>query len=148
MISWPAKTEELNDKLFKRLEKKIDVTSYCWEWQASKNQKGYGRVRFRGRLDSAHRVMYIIFKGEIPTGMDVDHIECNNRGCVNPDHLIVSTHQENVQRAKALQDWSMCLRKLHPLSGDNLYVDPRRGLRYCKACKSAAAKRRRSELND
>ncbi|RZN19502.1 hypothetical protein CWO90_35315 [Bradyrhizobium sp. Leo121] len=46
---------------------------------------------------SGHRASYIVFKGPIAGDMDVDHL-CNNRICVNPDHLEAVSHRENCIR--------------------------------------------------
>lgn len=69
----------------------------CWEWKAAKDKTGYGRVKFRGRTDMAHRAVYTVLVGEIPAGLDIDH-ECRNEGCVNPAHLEPVTRSENTRR--------------------------------------------------
>jgi len=70
----------------------------CWEWLAVKNQDGYGRVKRFGKLESAHRVSYELYKGPLG-GKHVCH-SCDNPGCVNPEHLWLGTHKDN-QKDKA-----------------------------------------------
>lgn len=67
----------------------------CWEWLRSKNPDGYGDLRIRGPVRSAHRVSYEAHIGPIPAGMLVRH-SCDNPGCINPSHLLLGTTQDNV----------------------------------------------------
>ena len=69
----------------------------CWIWVASKSRKGYGRIgREYPKTGScqAHRVAWEFVYGEIPKGIQVDHI-CHNRACVNPEHLRLATNSQN-----------------------------------------------------
>lgn len=71
----------------------------CWEWQGKTNDNGYGRF---GYTELAHRVAYEYFNGPIPEGMLVLH-SCDNKTCVNPKHLRVGTHSDNMMDA-AMRD--------------------------------------------
>lgn len=78
-------------------------TSECWIWQGSVSEDGYamcGRI-VRGVLHGfAHRWSYAEHVGDIPEGMQVDHV-CAQRACINPDHLEPVTPSENVRRSWA-----------------------------------------------
>lgn len=94
-----AKKESTMDRSLtkKRFEKHIELIPFtdCHIWTGAVGKKcGYGYFGFERKVVKAHRVSYILNKGEIPKGLIVMHI-CNNRVCVNPDHLILGTHQDN-----------------------------------------------------
>lgn len=68
----------------------------CWEWVGGMWPNGYGRLNVNGSMDYAHRISYEINKGSIPPELEIRH-QCHNKKCVNPDHLLVGTHIENMQ---------------------------------------------------
>lgn len=68
----------------------------CWLWQGSKVGNGYGSIYFNGKKELAHRVSWILYRGQIPEGHQVLH-ECDTPPCVNPWHLFTGTNLDNVQ---------------------------------------------------
>jgi hypothetical protein len=58
-----------------------------------------------GRTVYVHRYLYLLAKGPIPSGLELDHL-CGNKRCCNPDHLEAVTHRENMRRAAQHGVWS------------------------------------------
>jgi hypothetical protein len=125
----------------RRFWAKVDKTGAtgCWEWTAAKYKDGYGNFRFDEHNHRAHRLSYEYLVGPIPAGLVIDHL-CRNIVCVNPDHLEPVTPRENILRGQTLP--AANARKTHcahghPLSGPNLYLEPKNGKRHCRICRAA-----------
>ena len=69
----------------------------CWRWDGSRTRKGYGRAQVARRHTGAHKALYEVMVGPVPTGLQLDHL-CRNTWCVNPAHLEPVTPQENRRR--------------------------------------------------
>lgn len=87
----------INVSLEERFWAKVNKTSGCWVWIASKTEFGYGRINLGGRhgyIEKAHRLSWKIHCGNIPKGMHILHT-CDIPACVNPGHLYLGTDKEN-----------------------------------------------------
>lgn len=93
------------DRFWKYTDKQ--APDKCWEWQGTL-RSGYGRLKISGKHISCHRLSWQIHNGAIPPGMHVLH-NCFNKQCVNPNHLRLGSHKEN------LNDWDFTGDR-HPLS--------------------------------
>ncbi len=87
-----------NNDVVERFWEKVKKQDGCWEWQSGARGGGYGGFKIDGRAWLAHRVSWIINYGNIPEGLNILH-KCNNKNCVNPNHLYVGTQKENVRDA-------------------------------------------------
>lgn len=130
--------------LAERFWESVQKSDGCWLWTGSQNGRGYGAIGSGPRKGlrnlKAHRVSYELhYKCDVPSSLDVMH-SCDNRLCVNPDHLSLGTRADNMQ--DAARKGRVCTigksrnthcPRGHPLSGPNLYVT-KLGHRKCRDC--------------
>lgn len=88
------------DLALQKLWARVEVTGFCWLWTGETNGEGYGRLQFQGKRGGAHRIVYELLVGDIPEGLQLDHL-CRVRNCVNPDHVEPATFKTNQERKKA-----------------------------------------------
>lgn len=79
---------------------KVGAPDECWNWTAHVPPKGYGQMAMdaNGYRETSHRAAYIYHRGDIPTGIQVLH-SCDNKKCVNPNHLHLGTRIDNAREA-------------------------------------------------
>ncbi len=123
-----------------RFWSKVTKTDNCWLWNGATQSEGrYGVFWNDGKSYRAHRFAWESVNGPAPKELEVCH-NCDVGLCVNPDHLFLGTHKENMDDAKVkgrlkhgTQPRLEVCRKGHAMVGDNVYVTKKYG-RRCRVC--------------
>lgn len=127
--------------IWERAAEKIRVNRKGWWWTGTIGNDGYGKITLGSRIDGprspfqAHRVVWTLLNGPVPTDMDLDHL-CRDRDCVWPEHLEIVTRRENLLRGKGVTAkkaaQTHCVRG-HLFDEANTIIH-KNGTRHCRAC--------------
>lgn len=112
-----------------------EPNSGCWLWLGGTFRNGYAHVRVGGKSRLGHIVMYELFKGAVPAGLQLDHL-CRVRSCINPDHLQPVTARENMRRSPVALA-GINAKKTACIHGHNFTEENTgwwAGKRYCREC--------------
>lgn len=121
----------------------------CWPWDKIDNISRYGRFSIGHKTYPAHRFSLIMASGFEPDSKMFACHSCDNRRCVNPNHLHWGDHVENMREArdrgtmKGMNRKTHCKRG-HPLTDDAVYLDPNGNRSGCKKCCGINLKERRA----
>lgn len=113
----------------------------CLEWTGNyfinkkTRLKTYPYIYFQGKVWRGNRLALFLATGELPKDLYALH-KCDNKKCINPDHLAWGTHQQNMREA---EDRGLSRNAKtthcpigHPYRGKNVRIN--RGVRYCRSC--------------
>lgn len=134
-------------EVIERFWSKVEKTSDCWNWTAAKSE-GYGHFSYMKKWYQAHRVAYLLMRGELPKGLVADHL-CRNRSCVNPNHIEFVTIWVNTLRGDTItgrEALATHCRYGHPYDAENTIVR-KDGHRACRICNTPEGRRVRGAYN-
>lgn len=91
--------ENYNEIMKNKIQNNIKINEKgCWLWQGAKHRQGYGHISFNRKVQLCHRVVWILWKGNISEKVKVCH-KCDITCCCNPEHLFLGSQQDNIHDA-------------------------------------------------
>ena len=135
------------DTIAEKLTLNHAVDGGCWLWLGAHTPSGYGQLAAGGKARAVHRLAYETFVGEIPKGLEIDHL-CRVRDCINPAHLEAVTHRENMMRSRnftAANAVKTHCYQGHPYTAATTGLTTRGG-RFCRTCRNLKQRQRRAAL--
>lgn len=131
--------------VLERFEEKYipEPNSGCWIWLGALSANGRSSFQWgNGRISTAHKWAYIFFRGEIPDGLELDHL-CCNPSCVNPHHLEAVPRSVNGKRywnwigKNDVRRQVVECKNGHPFNVQNTRIDPQTKHKICRVCDRA-----------
>lgn len=146
----PSSSSDDNSQTLVRLLSFVekDVESGCWLWCGAMAKGGYGSFWWNGKSVSAHRASYVLHYGEVPDGLEIDHL-CKQRKCCNPLHLEAVTHEENCRRSLSANRRKTHCPKGHRYTPENTMLSPHPAghiSRKCRTCHNARNSKKKRKL--
>lgn len=120
----------------------VPVDGECWLWDGWHNDVGYPYVRWDGRDQPVHRVLFALVTGEDLTGLDLDHL-CRVVACIRPSHHEAVSHAENMLRLRRAQ--TRCRRAGHDWTDPRNVRVRKNGSRFCAECDRQDQRQRYAE---
>jgi hypothetical protein len=129
---------KLVSDIHSRFYTKVKQSDGCWQWDASLSAAGYA-VFSSPWGNSGHIASYVIHKGPVPEGHQIDHL-CSNPSCTNPGHLDAVTPAQDAARKKIRnrwRGWNTHCRRGHLMDDHTTHWRSNGKGRQCRVCQRA-----------